>query len=413
MLSKDKNFVIQGGVKNYLGKTKEVKAPKFWKSSKDSPSTELVYITEAEKGLLLEANLHNSLDNGKPNVGASGLLSLDGQGDMGGSEDKGTNDDGSNNPGNTRSNFDYESEAYNVAETKNFDYESDAYNVKETNNFDYETDAYSNIKTTVTPQFNQDGKFTGVKTDGVGIVKGETYTAKTIQGVMLDSTISDKEKIATLNSLQAIANSTRNSGKPNVDIEGKAYIQNAIEVSLDSLKNDSFYDDLTSKMNLDASTYNDGFLDAPVETFLKSSIGITGVNPITGAMSIIGKSLMDAFKNKQALDILGFDGTKLKPNYAQVGDDGGILTNKEYLLGNTLNRDQINQAVPDIISGGDSLPDSMVNSYFDNVTGGSFSQSYNDIKSRLENQISTSQNGKVHKDNIFYDYLQKEGLLNG
>jgi len=413
MLSKDKNFVMQGGVKNYLGKTKEVKAPKFWKSSKNSPSTELVYITEAEKGLLLEANLHNSLDNGKPNVGASGLLSLDGQGDMGGSEDKGTNDDGSNNPGNTRSNFDYESEAYNVAETKNFDYESDAYNVEQTKNFDYETDAYSNIPTTVTPQFDQKGKFTGVKTDGVGIVKGEVYTSKTIQGVMLDSTISDKEKIATLNTLQAIANSTRNSGKPNVDIEGKAYIQNAIEVSLDSLKNDSFYDDLTSKMDLDASTYNDGFLDAPAETFLRASVGLTGVNPITGAMSIIGKSLMDSYKNKQALDILGFDGTKLKANYSQVGDDGGILTNKEYLLGNTLNRNQINQAVPDIISGGANVPDSMVNSYFDNVTGGSFSQSYNDIKSRLETQISTSQNGKVHKDNIFYDYLQKEGLLNG
>ena len=284
---------------------------------------------------------------------------------------------------------------------------------KAKNQFDYEGDAYSDIPTTVTPQFDQDGKFTGVKTDGVGIVKGETYTAKTIQGVMLDSTISDKEKIATLNTLQAIANSERNSGKPKVDIEGKAYIQNAIEVSLDSLKNDKFFDDLTSKMDLDASTYNDSFLDAPAETFLKSSIGITGINPITGAMSIIGKSLLDAFKNKQALDILGFDGTKLKPNYAQVGDDGGILTNKEYLLGNTLNRNQINQAVPDIISGGDSLPDSMVNSYFDNVTGGSFSQSYNDIKSRLENQISTSQNGKVHKDNIFYDYLQKEGLLNG
>ena len=279
--------------------------------------------------------------------------------------------------------------------------------------FDYEGDAYSDIPTTVTPQFDQKGKFTGVKTDGVGIVKGETYTAKTIQGVMLDSTISDKEKIATLNTLQAIANSERNSGKPKVDIEGKAYIQNAIEVSLDSLKNDKFFDDLTSKMDLEASTYNDSFLDAPAETFLKSSVGLTGINPITGAMSIIGKSLLDAFKNKQALDILGFDGTKLKPNYAQVGDDGGILTNKEYLLGNTLNRNQINQAVPDIISGGDSLPDSMVNSYFDNVTGGSFSQSYNDIKSRLENQISTSQNGKVHKDNIFYDYLQKEGLLNG
>ena len=124
MLLNDDNFVMQGGVRNYLGKTEEVKAPKFWKSSKDSPETELVYITEAEKGLLLDANLHNSLDNGQPNIGASGLLSLDGQGDMGGSEDKGTNDDGSNNPGNTRSDFDYESQAYNVEQVKNFDYES-------------------------------------------------------------------------------------------------------------------------------------------------------------------------------------------------------------------------------------------------------------------------------------------------
>ena len=83
----DDNFEMQGGVRNYLGKTEEVKAPKYWKSSKDSPSTELVYITEAEKGLLLDANLHGSLDNGQPNIGASGLLSLDGWGD--------TNSDGS------------------------------------------------------------------------------------------------------------------------------------------------------------------------------------------------------------------------------------------------------------------------------------------------------------------------------
>ena len=76
----DKDFVMQGGVRNYLGKTEEVKAPKYWKSSKDSPSTELVYITEAEKGLLADANLHGSLKNGKANVGASGLLSYDGWG---------------------------------------------------------------------------------------------------------------------------------------------------------------------------------------------------------------------------------------------------------------------------------------------------------------------------------------------
>src|SRR5210317_787168 len=82
LLSKD--FVMQGGVRNYLGKTKEVTAPKYWKSSKDSPETELAYITEAEKGLLLDANLHGSLKNGQPNKGASGLLSYDGWGDVSG-----------------------------------------------------------------------------------------------------------------------------------------------------------------------------------------------------------------------------------------------------------------------------------------------------------------------------------------
>jgi hypothetical protein len=101
-----KDFIMQGGVRNYLGKTKEVTAPKYWKSSKDSPKTELAYITEAEKGLLLDANLHGSLKNGQPNVGASGLLSYDGWGDAsdgfgggGGSSSGGGGNSGGGNGG--------------------------------------------------------------------------------------------------------------------------------------------------------------------------------------------------------------------------------------------------------------------------------------------------------------------------
>ena len=75
----NKDFKMQGGVRNYLGKTKEVTAPRYWKSSPSSPSTELAYITNKEKSLLLDANIHGSL-KGKPNVGASGLLSFDGFG---------------------------------------------------------------------------------------------------------------------------------------------------------------------------------------------------------------------------------------------------------------------------------------------------------------------------------------------
>ena len=78
----DKNFVMQGGVRNYLGETEEVNnAPRYWKSSPTSPKTELSYITDAEKKLLLDANLHGSLKGGKPNKGAAGLLSFDGWGD--------------------------------------------------------------------------------------------------------------------------------------------------------------------------------------------------------------------------------------------------------------------------------------------------------------------------------------------
>ena len=78
----NKNFVMQGGVRNYLGKTEEVNnAPRYWQSFHTSPKTELCYITDAEKKLLLDANLHGSLKDGKPNVGASGLLSYDGWGD--------------------------------------------------------------------------------------------------------------------------------------------------------------------------------------------------------------------------------------------------------------------------------------------------------------------------------------------
>jgi len=84
-----KDFVMQGGVRNYLGETEEVNnAPRYWQSSPTSPKTELSYITDLEKKLLLEANLHGSLKDGKPNKGASGLLSFDGGGY--GSENAGT-----------------------------------------------------------------------------------------------------------------------------------------------------------------------------------------------------------------------------------------------------------------------------------------------------------------------------------
>ena len=72
-------YDVQGGVKNYLGKQKEVKAPIKWQSSPDHPTTELAYITEAEKDLLVKSDLHGSLKGGV-NRGPSGIMSLNGWG---------------------------------------------------------------------------------------------------------------------------------------------------------------------------------------------------------------------------------------------------------------------------------------------------------------------------------------------
>ena len=73
------SYDVQGGVKNYLGKQKEVTAPVKWKSSPDHPETELAYITKAEKNLLVKKDLHGSL-NGGVNRGPSGIMSLNGWG---------------------------------------------------------------------------------------------------------------------------------------------------------------------------------------------------------------------------------------------------------------------------------------------------------------------------------------------
>ena len=81
---KDGNFVMQGGVKNYLGEQETVSnVPIKWQSGPDKPATELAYITEAEKKLLLKEDIHGSLKDG-PNEGPKGIISLDSAGDRDG-----------------------------------------------------------------------------------------------------------------------------------------------------------------------------------------------------------------------------------------------------------------------------------------------------------------------------------------
>ena len=111
-----KKPVVQGGVENYLGKQPQVVAPRKWQSSPDAPPTELAYITKAEKDLILKKDIHGSLSKG-PNMGPSGIMSLDSFGDIGGAGASGGDTEASGGakegagfsgrgPGETKSDFD-------------------------------------------------------------------------------------------------------------------------------------------------------------------------------------------------------------------------------------------------------------------------------------------------------------------
>lgn len=67
----------QAGIMNFLGLQPEVTVPIRAKSHADAPPTQLAYITDAEKQMLLNANMHGSLENNQPNQGPAGVQSLD------------------------------------------------------------------------------------------------------------------------------------------------------------------------------------------------------------------------------------------------------------------------------------------------------------------------------------------------
>ena len=86
MLREGSEPVEQAGVMNYMP-SEMVTVPKIAKSSPDTPTAKLAYITPEEQDILVNLNLYGSLD-GKPNRGPGGIPSL--EGDFG---------PGGNNPG--------------------------------------------------------------------------------------------------------------------------------------------------------------------------------------------------------------------------------------------------------------------------------------------------------------------------
>jgi len=410
-----KDFVMQGGVRNYLGKTKEVTAPRYWKSSKDSPSTELAYITEAEKGLLLDANLHGSLKNGQPNVGASGLLSYDGWGDA----SDGFGSSGNNNSGNSgnsgsdsgHSRFDvgsgYYGETKTTSPSNNNNDNNNNYKVPDPalppgvtdKNFDYETEAYSNVGEITNATYNPKTKSVDIE-QTPGVVNTEQYQTSSL-GAYLDSPdVSEKEKIDTLDRIQALQNSNIVGSKlSNLETD---FVLGNLTKSLDNIKSDSKYNDLTSKIDVEGKTWAKDFKDAPLETFIKSG----------GVLGSIIRSGYDQYKNNKVLELLGYTGATIKYN----PDGSGDFNYTGYPTVN-VSRDDVNTLAPMApyaVQGTTPLP-SVAQKYFDELPQGSglsFQAAYDAAKTKVNQTLGNpSAMGLLAvNESPFYDFLKIRGL---
>tara|TARA_R100000700_G_scaffold9201_1_gene13393 strand:- start:23 stop:1120 length:1098 start_codon:yes stop_codon:yes gene_type:complete len=78
------DYEIQGGVKNFRP-SEMVTVPKIAKSSPNTPTAKLAYITPEEEKILVDLNLYGSL-KGKPNRGPGGIPSLEGDFGPGGKD---------------------------------------------------------------------------------------------------------------------------------------------------------------------------------------------------------------------------------------------------------------------------------------------------------------------------------------
>ena len=441
MLS-DKGYAIQGGVKNFLGETEEVTAPKFWQSSENSPPTELSYITDAEKNLLLQANLHGSLVNNQPNIGASGILSFDGWGDASdgfGSSGETSSDSGFGGGNNNNNSFDYESAAYgapdSISSISSSNNNQSDYSFPDpvlppgviSKNFDYETEAYSTGPNDIDAGYGLgsiESSFYNPETKEVtitqtpGIITTEQYQTANLEAYLDSNAVSKEDKINTLNQLQALSNSNLKGSKLS-DIETDFVVDN-LDLAFNNVKNQTKYSEFTSSIDENASTFAGDLSDNPLGTVAKSG----------GILGTMIRGVTDTYKNNKALELLGYTGQTIRYN---PNDPNDFKYSGNYLTGNVSGgeREAMNQLTPLAanVVGNTTPVNSMVNNYFANLgnqgSASAVQTAYDQAKANL-NMILTPTNqqfgysaafpGGFTMDNLSnnpynIDYMKNRGLI--
>jgi hypothetical protein len=317
--------VKQGGVLNYLGKQKIVSAPIKWRSAPDHPLSHLVYITDDEIKLLIKKDLHNSMPDGKANLGPAGLRSLNGGGggsegagsggggsdasspgdtggaggndgmgghDAGGSSGTGGSDVGSNEDSGYGG--DTTTAAEDAAAAGKGGYDPDAgwdgtqsLNDQGFNNnnlggqngmgYDYEAAAYGiGTITSDTYNVNSFGPNTVTIEQTPGTISSRNYVNTMVNSMMRSPDLTPQQKANELSRMQSMINSPTfqdnlAKGDPAAALYGISLIDNAYQ----NVMNNPNYANITNQVDQNAVTFGQNFIDNPLSSLAK--YGLTGL----------------------------------------------------------------------------------------------------------------------------------------
>lgn len=282
--------------------------------------------------------------------------------------------------------------------------------------FDYETEAYQgdvNIDAGYGP-----GKITSAVYDAktgktnieqtVGIIDTATYQTANLQAYLDSPDVSDKDKVNTLNQLQALSNSNLKGSKLN-NVKGtqttKDFVIDNLDIALNNLKSQTKNSQYTSMIDETATTKAADLANKPLDTVIKSG-GIIGT-----AFS----QLTDHYKNNKALKTLGYTGKVIKEGSSS--DRGNTLLTG---VQSQSDRDAMNELAPDapFITTGTTKPDSVAAKFFGNTANKfkfSFENEYAAAKARQKTLLgSPSSVGLLAvNQSPFYNWLKDKSLDKG
>ena len=319
--------------------------------------------------------------------------------DFGGGSSSSSNSSSSNggDGGRTDAQSQYGGSSYDSSQ--NVSNREQSFGNNNSSNFDYETEAYSNVGEITNATYDAKTGQVDIK-QTPGVVNTEQYQTSSL-GAYLDSPdVSEKEKIDTLDRIQALQNSNIVGSKlSNLETD---FVLGNLTKSLDNIKSDSKYNDLTSKIDVEGKTLAKDFQDAPIETFLKSG----------GILGTIIRSGYDQYKNNQVLELLGYTGKTIKYN----PDGSGDFNYTGYPDVN-VGRDEVNNLAPMApyaVQGTTPLP-SVAQKYFDELPQGSglsFQAAYDAAKTKVNQTLGNpSAMGLLAvNESPFYDFLKIRGL---